>query len=67
MNAQVIYTPTQLMGTPRKHVIRLVEQAGLTWHRTGRKRYIFLSQLKAALPEVWDSLVASREVAHLIG
>ena len=69
MTLQLIYTPTQLAqltGISRWQAIRLVEQAGIPWQRNGRNRFIYLSQLKEALPLVWDSLVATRQVAHLM-
>jgi excisionase family DNA binding protein len=64
-----MYTSSQLaqvMGVSRRQVIRMVENAGMSWQWSGRKRFIYLSQLKEALPLIWDSLIATREVAHLI-
>jgi excisionase family DNA binding protein len=68
MKLLLIYSTHQLaelMGLTPRQVYNLVKKAGLRWHRRGRHRIIYLAQLKEQMPELWESLVASHEIAQL--
>lgn len=45
-----------LSGMTKRQVARLVESNGVPTRRTGNKRLVFLSDLKASLPELTDSI-----------
>ena len=46
-----------MAGISRWQVRRLLDANGVELGRNGRTRVVFLSALKRALPELWDSIL----------
>ena len=46
----------RLAGMSRWSMVRLLRSAGVTLHRIGHKRLVFLSEVRRALPALWESL-----------
>ena len=40
----------------RHQMARLLSRAGVKFQRVGRKRLVYLSELRHALPSLWDSI-----------
>ena len=52
----------ELLGLSRKQAVLLVRHHQIVWHRQGRRRFVYLSQVKEQMPEIWQSLLARSEV-----
>jgi hypothetical protein len=62
---QALYTIPELadlVGISRWRLRRLLERADIEMHRSGRIRVVYLSSISQALPELWQSIVARREI-----
>ena len=46
----------RLAGMSRWAMGRLLRTAGVVIHRSGHKRVVFLSEVKRALPALWESV-----------
>lgn len=54
------YTLSELAamaGISRWRVRRILERGGVEIHRNGSDRLVYLSAIKRALPDLWDSIL----------
>ncbi len=69
MEPQAVYTVgelAKLAGLSRYRMLRMLEGAGVTVHRSGRVFVVFLADLHTAFPKLWRSL-ALRKAAKKTG
>lgn len=52
----------EMLGLTPKQVLLLTRESKVTWHRQGRRRFVYLAQIKELMPEIWLSLLARNEV-----
>ena len=68
MSLQAFYTLTeliQLASTTRRKLTTLLRVTGIPSPRIGKRKVVFISDIKKFLPQLWESLLALEQARAL--